>query len=158
MLFARGHLNLYLSPSHAAAAAVARSSIVHFFFFASPAPRGRRSGYSPCSRKNETQRDTKEVLHGEIEDRFPARVRLCLLSILLIQSWAEPPVARTHTYGIFEVSVNIGAYGGKSKRILKRCRSPLLFLRLSFLSLDESPLTLCSCVLSRLAAAAGCRR
>lgn len=155
MLFARGHLNLYLSPSHATAA-VARTSIVHFFFHFSRTPR-RRSGTLLAPERTKRS-DTKEVLHGEIEDRFPARVRLCLLSILLIQSWAEPPVARTRTYGIFEVSVNIGAYGGKSKRILKRCRSPLLFLRLSLLSLDESPLTLCSCVLSRLAAAAGCRR
>lgn len=157
MLFARGHLNLYLSPSHATAA-VARSSIVHFFFFSLLPHPASTFGDSPCSRKNETQRYEGSFARGDRGDRFPARVRLCLLSILLIQSWAEPPVARTHTYGIFEVSVNIGAYGGKSKRILKRCRSPLLFLRLSLLSLDESPLTLCSCVLSRLAAAAGCRR
>lgn len=158
MLFARGHLNLYLSPSHRHRRRRAILDRPFFFFFRLSRTPRRRSGTLLAPERSETQRYEGSFARGDRGSLPRARVRLCLLSILLIQSWAESPVARTHTYGIFEVSVNIGAYGGKSKRILKRCRSPLLFLRLSFLSPDESPLTLCSCVLSRLAAAAGCRR
>lgn len=95
MLFARGHLNLYLSSA--------------------PLPSRRRRDlgfpFLPVPPEPLTPGRTKEDLtRGNRSFALLLAVQLCLLSILLIQFSGGTLGRRTHTYDMFEVSAKIRAY------------------------------------------------
>jgi len=139
MLFARGHLNLYLSPSLVTPLSIGILDRPSFFSLFSFTP---TSGFLAPGRTKRS--DTKKVLHGKIEDRFSA------CSTLFVIDSPYPILGGTFggAYAYVRYLWSICKYPrirGKSKRILKRCWvvAPSFFSS-SFLSLDKSPLTLCS--------------